>query len=65
MKKFATLAVVVALATAPKVASAAPQQCEGQQCAPPTTVTPEPATYALMAAGLLGVGFMARRRNKK
>jgi hypothetical protein len=31
----------------------------------PTTVTPEPATYALMAAGLAGVAIIARRRKNK
>jgi len=29
---------------------------------PPTTSTPEPATFALMAGGLAGVGVVARRR---
>ncbi|MES2522104.1 MAG: PEP-CTERM sorting domain-containing protein [Gemmatimonadota bacterium] len=28
----------------------------------PSTVIPEPSTYALMAAGLAGIGFLARRR---
>jgi hypothetical protein len=29
---------------------------------PITTPVPEPSTYALLAAGLLGIGFVARRR---
>jgi len=30
-----------------------------------TTPVPEPTTYALMAAGLMCVGFVARRRSSK
>jgi hypothetical protein len=30
-----------------------------------TTAVPEPSTYALMAAGLMCVGFVARRRSSK
>ena len=30
----------------------------------PTTVTPEPSTYVLMASGLAGLGVLARRRRK-
>jgi hypothetical protein len=29
------------------------------------TVTPEPGTALLMGAGLLAVGFIARRKNRK
>lgn len=31
---------------------------------PPVVTTPEPSTYALMAAGLMAVGFVSRRRRK-
>jgi hypothetical protein len=27
------------------------------------TAVPEPTTYAMLIAGLLGIGFMVRRRN--
>ena len=33
----------------------------GQECVPPNEI-PEPSTYALLLAGLLGLGFIARRR---
>ncbi|WP_414896465.1 PEP-CTERM sorting domain-containing protein, partial [Roseateles sp.] len=29
-----------------------------------TTAVPEPQTYALLLAGLIGVGFMARRNRQ-
>jgi len=34
----------------------------GDEYTPPVTTTPEPSTYVMMAAGLLGVGYVRRRR---
>jgi hypothetical protein len=31
---------------------------------PPSTVVPEPSTYALLGSGLMGLGAFARRRRK-
>ncbi|MEP6763009.1 MAG: PEP-CTERM sorting domain-containing protein [Gemmatimonadaceae bacterium] len=57
MKRFAQIAILLAVTAAPAFASVSP-----------TAVVPEPSTIALSAAGLVALGATAmwrKRRNKK